>query len=176
MQQIYGIVKTIAETDRLILREFDPEQDAEGHYEMSLDTIVQKFTDSDPFESLEATIEFLKSYDRYERTGMGRWTVLLKDTGDFIGWCGLIVLDDGQIDLGYRLIERYRGKGYATEASLKYRFDQLKLERIIAHAMVENDNSINVMKKLNMKCEGNVTCEGHPAVQYSITKKEWESR
>ena len=59
-----------------------------------------------------------------------------------------------EIDLGYRLLPEFWGKGIATEAShaiLTYGFDKLKLKRIIAIAMKENKASIRVMEKVGMQ-------------------------
>ena len=40
----------------------------------------------------------------------------LKETNEFIGWCGLKQVDD-EIDLGYRYIQKYWGNGHGSEAA-----------------------------------------------------------
>ena len=54
----------------------------------------------------------------YQRYGYGLWLTLLKDTGEPIGICGLVKregLEDA--DVGYALLERFWGRGYAQEAA-----------------------------------------------------------
>jgi hypothetical protein len=61
--------------------------------------------------------------------------------GVFIGWAGLkkennVNDDKSFIDLGYRLLSKYWGQGYATEACqglVAYGFKVLKLEKIYAY-------------------------------------------
>lgn len=58
------------------------------------------------------------------------------------------------VDIGWRLLPMYWGKGYATEgakACLGYGFDHLKLTEIYAVAAKSNKNSIRVMEKIGMR-------------------------
>ena len=48
-----------------------------------------KFTGDKAFKSIEDSGRFILNYPSYKETGFGRWTVLLKQTGEIIGWCGL---------------------------------------------------------------------------------------
>jgi ribosomal-protein-alanine N-acetyltransferase len=79
----------------------------------------------------------------------------LKKGRQFIGWAGLAYLPEfDEIDLGYRFLPNYWGKGFATEVShaiLTYGFDKLALEQIIAIAMKGNTASISVMEKVGME-------------------------
>lgn len=91
----------------------------------------------------------------------------LKSSGELIGCCGLefCLFDDGthhrpEIEIYYRLGRDYWGCGYATEAArelLRYGFEDLRLERIIAQASAENAASLAVMRRLGM------TIEPHPS-------------
>lgn len=142
----------ITETQRLILRHIDPVIDAKAMYELNADPLIMQNTGDAPFESVAATRTFFEGYKDYETYGFGRWAVVLKETNEVMGWCGL-KQNPEFIDLGYRLIGRYRGNGYATEAakaSLDYGFNQLQMTEIIAKAKKENTASINVMKKIGM--------------------------
>lgn len=91
----------------------------------------------------------------YGKYGYGRWATFLKEEMQFVGWSGLAYLPEfDEIDLGYRFLPTFWGLGIATEASraiLRYGFDTLKLEKIIAIAMKENTASIRVMEKIGMK-------------------------
>ena len=88
-----------------------------------------------------------------EKEGMGRWACLIKENNEFIGWCGMVTLESGDVDLGFRFYRKNWGSGYATEAAkacLKYGFDEKGLTRITASALAKNKASIKVIEKLGM--------------------------
>jgi len=122
--------------------------------------------------------EFVRNYNQYEKYGQGRLNMFDKQSGEYIGWCGLKYLTESrQTDLGYRLLKKHWGKGYATEAStacLNYGFNTLNLEKIIGTAMKENTASIKVFEKLGLKYSHDDDCGCQPGVVYTITKEEWK--
>ena len=77
--------------------------------------------------------------------------------GVFLGdeFCGLAEMYGyrdpiHKISVGYRLLERYWGKGIAKEAlgmMIDYLYDETDIEIITASTMVENQASANVLKK-----------------------------
>ena len=167
-------MNTILETERLILREFDP-SDAISQYLLNLDPEVIRYTGDPPFKSVEEAKELLENYDQYEKYGYGRWSVILKETGKFIGWCGLKFNADGEgdTDLGYRFFKEQWGKGYATEAAqacLDYGFENLELTRIIGRTAKANTASIHVLEKLGMHYWKDQKCHGLDSVYYVIKK------
>ncbi|MFT5920228.1 MAG: ribosomal-protein-alanine N-acetyltransferase [Granulosicoccus sp.] len=169
-------MKPILETERLILREWVIE-DAENFFDLNNDPEVVRYTGDPPFESIEATREFVKNYDAFEKEGMGRWVCILKETGENIGWCGLRRKPVGYVDLGYRFHRKHWNKGFATEAGkacLEFGFNQLGLEKIVAHAMIKNEASSRVMQKLGMRFVGEGINEGHPLVGYEISSEEFQ--
>ncbi len=159
----------ILTTERLILKTID-EADAQHMYELNFDPEVIRYTGDVGFNSIEEAHAFIQSYTDYEKNGYGRWTALLRSTGEYIGWCGLKYNKDrGETDLGYRLMKKYWNQGYATEASkacLDYGFSELGLKRIIACAAPANKASIRVMEKLGMQFEKMIGEEGEEWVQY----------
>jgi RimJ/RimL family protein N-acetyltransferase len=57
---------------------------------------------------------------RYERDGHGLVALLLRAGGDLVGQAGLLTQDvEGteELEVGYHLVPRFRGKGLATEAA-----------------------------------------------------------
>lgn len=164
------------QTPRLILREFHLD-DAENFYELNRNPNVIKFTGDSSFQNISEAEEFLKNYDDYKRNGYGRWAVMEKDSGEFLGWCGL-KFDGKETDIGFRFFEEHWGKGFATEsakACLEFGFTKLKLEEIIGRAMHENLASIKVLEKIGMKFESEMECALHPGVLYRTTKTEFLS-
>lgn len=166
----------ILEAERLILRETVVE-DAPDLYEMDADPEVQKYTGDVLPTSVEDIFERIINYADYKKYGYGRWTTVLKDTNEVIGWCGLKYLQDIQeTDIGYRWKPKYWNKGYATEASkacLKYGFDQLELEQIVAQVLPENKASIRVLEKIGMNYWKQLNTEENPGLFYRIVKEDF---
>ncbi|WP_367182282.1 GNAT family N-acetyltransferase [uncultured Aquimarina sp.] len=168
----------ITETNRLILRKLQV-SDAEKFFSLNSDPEVLKYTGDYPFLSIEDAKSFLKNYQEYNMNGYGRWAVLLKDTNDFIGWCGLKRNEDGDIDIGFRFFRNKWNKGYATESSiaaLAYGFTQLGIKEIIARVASENKASIKVLEKIGMIFWKKSDCKGIPnALFYKIDKSDFQN-
>ena len=81
-------MKIILESERLYLREFI-NSDGLHFYDLNNDFEVLKYTGDESFKSLEEAMDFIKNYSDYKRNGYGRWAVCLKETHEFLGWCGL---------------------------------------------------------------------------------------
>jgi len=163
------------ETQRLRLAKFSL-ADAPGFYALNLDPEVLRYTGDVPFGSIAEAEEFIRNYKNYQRDGFGRWSVFLKDTGEYIGFCGLnyrLALDE--VDLGFRFLRRVWGNGYATEAArlcLLRGFQNYGLERIVTRAMRENLASHRVIQKLGMRFEKDFVEDGAVWYQYEILKSE----
>ena len=172
-------MKTILETPRLLLREIEI-SDTEAMFELNADPEVMKYTGDVSFESLEQTKGFIANYPDYKKNGFGRNAVILKGTGEFLGWCGLKKLPDGTVDIGYRFLKRHWDKGYATEsakAMIDYGFAHYRLTEIIGNASVKNPASIRVFEKLDMSYIATRDYDGlGETVLYRITKAGPEAR
>lgn len=166
----------IATTERLQLREMTPD-DAENAYLLNKDPEVLQHTGDEPFASVEAARAFLSAYSDYRRNGYGRWAVELREDGAFLGWCGLKLHANGDVDLGYRLSRPHWGKGYATEAGrvcLTIGFERFGLEAIIGRTAQANSASIRVLEKLGMTFWKTDVCEHDPAaLYYRILRSEY---
>jgi len=161
------------ETERTIMRKLTKE-DAKDFYTLNLDKDVLKYTGDKPFETIQASIDFLTNYDQYDKYGVGRLAVIDKATSKFIGWCGLKYSQDkNEYDIGFRFYKGYWNKGYATETSKKwldFGFNELGIEKIVGRAMKENIGSIKVLKKIGMTFKDNFDFEGREGVIYELTK------
>lgn len=164
-------------SERLYLKEMNI-SDAQNLFLLNSTTEVIQYTGDVMFTSIEDAEYLIRNYTQYKTHKMGRLSLFDKANGDYIGWCGLKYLEEtGQVDIGYRLLKKHWGKGYATEAAivcLDYGFNILNLEEIIGTAMLENTASINVFKKLGMKYDKDEPCGGMPGVIYKIKKSEWK--
>ena len=90
----------------------------------------------------------------YAAHGHGLYHVALKATGEPVGTCGLLrrpTLDAP--DLGYAFLERYHGRGYATEtarATLAHA-RALGLARVLAFTGADNAGSQRVLEKAGLQ-------------------------
>jgi ribosomal-protein-alanine N-acetyltransferase len=167
-------MKTILETDRLLLREFVMD-DVEAFFRMVIDPDVTRYT-GDGGKTLEEARKGLEErlFQDYRKYGYGRWAAVYKPTGKVIGFAGLKYLDDlDVVDLGYRFFKEHWGKGLATEASsaiLGYGFGALRLQRIIGIADIENKASIRVLEKVGFTFEKFTIYRDHQVAWYVIEK------
>jgi [ribosomal protein S5]-alanine N-acetyltransferase len=101
----------------------------------------------------------------YQKYGYGLWLVALLESGEPIGICGLVKrvgLEDA--DVGYALLERFWGKGYAQEAAaatLNHARDVIGLTRVVAITAPSNIGSIAVLERIGMKAAGTIQLPGH---------------
>lgn len=153
----------ICETNRLILRKIEPEDDR-NFFALDSDPQVHKYLGNNTVQSIQQSRETVLSViQQQKKYGVARWAVIDKSTMTFMGWSGLkyetqLRPEAHYYDLGYRLKPEYWGKGYATEsakAALTYGFKQLGLNKICAAAHEGNMASIAVLLKLGMQPLGN---------------------
>lgn len=148
------------ETERMLMREFS-EDDAMGMFELDSDPMVQKYIGNIPISTLSEAVENINFIrNQYLTNGIGRFALIEKITGSFLGWGGLKLITHeinqhkNFYELGYRLMPKYWGKGFATEASrawVDYGFKQLQLQTIYAIADIENQASYHVLNKVGFK-------------------------
>ncbi|MBR6790893.1 MAG: GNAT family N-acetyltransferase, partial [Oscillospiraceae bacterium] len=73
---------------------------------------------------------------RYEQYGFGLWAVVLKETGEMIGQCGLTIQpwkDEEVLEVGYLFNRAYWHNGYAAEAAVacrNYAFEVLGADEV----------------------------------------------
>lgn len=164
------------ETPRLLLCEVE-EQDAAGFFALDSDPEVVRYVGAVPVERIAQSVDTIRYVQKqYAELGIGRWTVLLKENGEFVGWCGLKrVMEpvNGRadfIDIGYRLLRAHWGKGYATESAqavLDHGFSVMGCAEIFAHAHRENLASQKVLTKIGMQRENEFEIEGFPCIWYA---------
>lgn len=113
----------------------------------------------------------------WEKPGFGMWAVLHKGQDEVIGRCGISFLDGTpEAEIGYILARAYWGRGYATEAanaSLRYGFEQLGLERIVAVTRPDHLVSQRVLRKLGLVYERNAYYYGAEQAYYAVNREEY---
>jgi len=151
--------------------------DAEEMYLLNADPEVIQYTGDPPFKDVQEAEDFIKRYDHFAKYGFGRWVIVEKSTGQYLGWCGLKKHTDGMIDLGYRIKKEYWGRGIASEcaaACLDYGFNQLGIQEIVGRSARANHASIRILEKIGMQFWKKDTCEGiSNSVWYKIDKSTY---
>ena len=149
----------ILETERLLLRHFIP-GDIDALFALYSDPEIRRFF-PDGTETLEETREEMEWYfnGHPKHPELGLWATVLKETGQFIGRCGLLTWTiDGQfeIEIAYMIDKSLWGQGLGTEAAQgirDYAFEQLGLTRLICLIDEDNQASIRVAEKTGMAFE-----------------------
>ncbi len=151
----------IIETERLILRPFEL-SDAESLFEMDRNPGVHKYLWQKPITDIQEVHDYIEMVQKqyYER-GIGRFSTIIKETSELIGWTGIKFVNDhiengntNFYDYGYRINEKFWNNGYATEASiawLKYGFETMKIDKMNAYTHFENGASNHILEKIGMK-------------------------
>ncbi|HEX8178457.1 MAG TPA: GNAT family N-acetyltransferase [Pyrinomonadaceae bacterium] len=163
------------ETARLRLRPFTL-ADLPALIEMRADPEVARYLTITPSPPEQVERDLHAAMARWRERGYDRWAVDDKETGAFMGWCGLQQKPD-HVDLGYAVARAYWGRGFTTEAAraaIRHGFEELKFETITAIALPENVGSWRVMEKLGMKFRQRVPYQEFPAVVfYTIERTDF---
>ena len=177
-------MEIFVETERLILRELLP-TDLDGMYELDSDFEVHKYLGNNPIKDKDQLLNIINFVrQQYVDNGIGRWAITEKLTNKFIGWSGLKFVKEltnnhiNFYDLGYRLIRKYWGQGYAKEsaiASLSYGFEIIKLEEIFAAAHIENNVSNSILNKIGFQKQETFIYEYGIQNWYKIDKNAWNT-
>ncbi len=166
------------ETDRLSLRPL-VKSDIEAVYAMRSDADVMRFI-REPQKRAE-TVDWIRLVSsRWATEKIGFCAIIEKETAKFAGWCGLWKLKEtDEIEVGYAVAKEFWGKNYAAESAaefLKYGFEQLNFDKIVAVAVPENANSRRVMEKIGMKFDYAGQFYDRELVHYSITGDQFLRR
>jgi ribosomal-protein-alanine N-acetyltransferase len=147
------------ETERLIVRPFSLDDTAALHEIVSQDEVMEYLPeDVMSIEEVQRVISWLTDcYEKNTAECILKFTlaVISKEKQKLIGWCGLGPLEFSpeEIEIFYGLSKDQWGKGIATEAAttvLRYGFETLKLDRIVAVTDSRNAASVKVIEKLGM--------------------------
>ena len=172
----------ILETERLLLRRMVPE-DLDALYALYRDPEMRLYfpvEGSSPDRTL--TLEETKEELEWFRNGhprhpeLGLWATILKETGVFIGRCGLLpwTLDGrDEVEVAYMIDKSYWGRGLGSEAARgirDYAFEELGLTRLVCFIDPQNEASIKVATHIGMTFEREAADEYGPFHLYSMEK------
>jgi RimJ/RimL family protein N-acetyltransferase len=149
------ILQTL-ETERLLLRQWR-EADKEPFFRMNANPrVMEYFVSTLTREESDRMVSRIES--GFSLRGYGLWAVEHKSSHDFMGFIGLNHTDFPSdftpcTEIGWRLDERFWGRGYATEGArrcLDAAFRQLGLDMVHSFTSVGNVRSVKVMKNIGL--------------------------
>jgi RimJ/RimL family protein N-acetyltransferase len=178
-------------TERLCLRAWR-ESDRAPFAALNADPAVMQFFVA-PFtrEQSDALIERIEAHVRDH--GFGLWAVELRAELRFLGFVGLAATAFPApftpcVEIGWRLARDAWGRGYASEAAraaLRFGFETLAPDEIVAYTVPANLRSRHVMDRIGMQRDEHGDFDhpgvpdGHPLrrhLLYRLSRKRWQER
>jgi RimJ/RimL family protein N-acetyltransferase len=186
------VPQQILQTERITLVPL-----ADGHleWEVELDSNpeVMRYLTGRPTTREEVEISHARRMAAAQKVdGLGFWAGLVDD--EFVGWWilqpahGPDQPDDPAVaDLGFRLLPRHWRMGFASEGArelVRYGFDDIALDRIIAQTMTVNARSRAAIERIGLTyartfpTSTTAPIEGvdEGEVEYEITHEQWRAR
>ena len=172
-------MKILLETPRLILREYVPGDFDALHAILSDPVTMQHYPK--PYDE-SGTHRWLSwSFDNYARYGYGLWAVELKESGEFIGDCGITMqCIDGETlpEIGYHIHRDHWRQGYGKEAASAVRdwfFTHTDFPAVYSYMTVGNTASWSTAASVGMTRIKQYTDGDEELFVYTLTRSAWES-
>ncbi|GAB1472245.1 GNAT family N-acetyltransferase [Chloroflexota bacterium] len=166
----------ILETPRLILRH-QVIEDLDDLWALYQNPNITKYIPDAPRSREEAQEELewhMHGHPRHPELGL--WATIHKETGKFIGRCGLLpweIDNQHEVEVAYTIAQEFWGQGLASEAAqaiLQYGFKKLNLVRLVCLIDKDNVSSKKVAEKMGMLFEKEGLDKIGPFQLYSINK------
>jgi len=157
-----------------------------------------KITDSDPFFDMmgnpkvmnpipqkamsktESDITLKKLIALEKNSPKKIWSLIEKETSNFIGICGFLKNNEDEPEIAYRLREDYWKKGYGTEIAeglINFGFKTLNFNLITADVNIVNTKSVKILEKFFIQdfefFNKRDNCTDR---RYKLTKENWVKR
>lgn len=76
------------------------------------------------------------------------WAITRKEDAGFVGTCALIVNEDGEQEIGFRMRELFWGHGYGKEVAgglIRYAFEELRVPKLVGYVYSPNVASVKIL-------------------------------
>ena len=157
---------------------------------MFADAEVMRYLPTGEPRSVEETeVELNYMVDHWRQRGFGVWAVILKDTGEFAGYCGLQYLHEEpggvsaealeggtDVEVVAGLARPYWKQGIApeaTRAALRYGFETARLGRIVAAIHPDNGASRHILQSMGMKHDEAIRYYGDDVPHFVVYHDEF---
>ena len=184
-----SMAEVAATTKRLILRDWEPADEAAFYDIMNTFPVMEHLGGLQTRDEWNAGYQRLRDYQRDD--GHTFWIVEDKESRELLGFCGLKRANapgasfHGAMEIGWRLRESAWGKGIAKEAaiaSLDIAFDRFRSLTVVAPTSRANIASQGLMKRLGMIRRDDLDyidtrfpqdSDINPQIVHSIDATEW---
>ena len=166
----------ILETERLLMRRLVA-SDLDDLYALYRDSEIRRY-----FPEGTLTLEETREELAWFRNGhpddpeLGLWATVHKPTGQFIGRCGLLPWTiDGvdEVEIAYLIAKPWQRQGLGAEAAralVRYGFEALGFERLIALVYPAHEASIRTAMKAGLRLEKEVTLDQMGSLMLAISR------
>lgn len=163
------------ETERLYMRRFRTDDIDVFSQILGQDEVGQWLPRGRGYTKNEVEKFLTNIIKHWDDNGYGIWAVVEKESGNFIGHCGLnYVKQCDAVELLYGFGKEYWGKGYATEAAksaLQFGFDKVGLKKIVAFTKIDNIASRRVIEKAGFRYVKDIGIFGMVCAYYELCRE-----
>ena len=170
---------SVHETERMLLRPATMD-DAEAWSRFHLDPIATQYYPDSAKGGIEVARQWLtRLLDRYRARTFGFLCLIDKESGHYLGQCGLLTQEvEGEmlLEVGYALLRDAWGKGYATEAAQwfrNYAFEKELSDTVVSLIHPENVPSQRVAARNGMTRGRLAHWREIDVYIYSIARTAW---
>jgi len=140
-------------TERMILRRYRPEDAALLHQYLGTDPTMDLYSGWNPYATLELAQKTVRGFiESYDDEHVYAWIMDIDDV--IVGTIGAYDYKDDRIEVGFRVVKGWRGRGLASEALnrvLKYLTENERISCVTAWCAAENIGSRKVLEKAGMQ-------------------------
>ena len=169
----------VIKTENLLLREFTHE-DFPALFEIFSDPETMRHYPK-PFDENRTKDWIEWNLQNYEEYGFGLWAVVLRETDEFIGDCGLTIQNiDGESlpEIGYHIQKNHWRKGFGSEAASEVRdwaFMNTEYDCLYSYMKYTNIGSCSTAIAIGMRKVKEYPDEKNGiSYAYAIKREEWE--
>lgn len=166
-------------TERLLLLPFREEDEESLHRLWNNPEVRRYLWDGKPVSRETVADQIQKSEQGFSESGCGHFTIRrLEDPGNVMGFVGLgKIKDSDEVEILYALHPSHWQQGLATEAAraiLRYGFNEVGLDEILAGADAPNSASFQVMERVGMSFFRDARIGDLPVRYYRLRKSDFE--
>jgi [ribosomal protein S5]-alanine N-acetyltransferase len=141
-------------TERLTLRQLSID-DKQTIFDLRSDADINKYLYRQPSKTIEDAVSFIEKVNgNFKNNNSVYWAITLTSTKTVVGTICIFDFSDekNSCEIGYELLTQFQEKGImkeATHAVIDFVFQTLNFKKILAFTHLENQNSTNLLLKLN---------------------------
>ena len=181
----HGGTKRI-ETERLVLRAFQPSDVEPAYRNWTSDDKVTEFLRWPTHEDVTVTERVITDWiEQSTKPDFYQWAIVLKELDEPIGTISVVEQNEtlNSVHIGYCIGSKWWHQGITSEAFaaiIPYLFDAVGVNRIESQHDPNNPYSGEVMKKCGLRYEGTLRQADFnnkgivDACMYSLLKSDWE--